>query len=198
MIALLASGPSLCASDVNRLKGRCDVMAISDVWRLVPWARYLYSCDQRWWQHHDYAKSFRGERWTQEQPHRTWPQEARRHGINVIRSVNKPGLSTTPGLVHTGNNSGFQALNLAVLMGYRTILLLGYDLCAHSGKTHFFGDHPPGLQRNSPYALFRRSFESASSQLDELGVRVVNCSRVTTLRCFEMGDLDEELSYGSA
>lgn len=41
----------------------------------------------------------------------------------------------------TGCNSGFCALQLAVLLGYTHIYLLGYDLVASRGLTHYHGGY---------------------------------------------------------
>ena len=49
-------------------------------------------------------------------------------GINQLKSVAQPGLSRTQGVIHQGKNSGYQALNLAYLLGAKRILLLGYDM----------------------------------------------------------------------
>jgi hypothetical protein len=45
---LVASGPSLCPSDVDRVRGRARVIAVNDGYRLAPWADVLYACDRRW------------------------------------------------------------------------------------------------------------------------------------------------------
>lgn len=105
-------------------------------------------------------------------------------GIRVIRSAAQPGISTDPERIHTGSNSGFQALNLAILGGASRILLLGYDMQESGGKSHWFGDHPGTLKRTSPYAVFRKAFEDAADQIARLGVEVINCSRETSLTCF--------------
>lgn len=185
-VAILATGPSLHRNDVDQLKGQFPVIAINDAWRLAPWADILYACDERWWTHYNFVPGFRGEKWTQNQGRRSWPLEANRNGLNVIKSRNAPGLSFIEGLIHTGYNSGFQALNLAVLWGYKRIILLGYD-CSDIG--HFFGEHPPPLRKKSPYSLFRKSFIESAPQLKEAGIEVVNCSRQTTIQCFKREEI---------
>lgn len=113
--------------------------------------------------------------------------------INVIRSAPQAGVSVDPSLIHTGSNSGFQALNLAILAGASRVLLLGYDMQATGGKSHWFGDHPGSLNRTSPYAVFRKAFEDAADQIARLGVEVINCSRETSLMCFPRVALSDAL-----
>lgn len=74
-----------------------------------------------------------------------------------------------------GGNSGFQAVNLAYIMGAKTILLLGFDMFG----THFFGKHPPKLDVMSPFRNFIESFASIKKD-----VEIINCSRQTALDCF--------------
>jgi hypothetical protein len=74
-------------------------------------------------------------------------------------------------------------MNIAVLMGVSRVLLLGVDLSDRHG-THWFGDHPPGLQKRSPYATFIRAFTTAAPVLAGMGVDVINCSESSALTCF--------------
>jgi hypothetical protein len=190
-VAIVASGPSLLKSDVDKLKGKVRVIAVNDSWRLCPWADVLYAADRAWWQHHAYVKQFEGERWTQQQGHIAWRQEATDAGLDIVVSAHKPGVSFDPSIIHTGNNSGFQALNLAVLFGATKILLLGIDCAIIDGKTHWFGDHPGKLKKNSPYAVFLRAFKFASTGLASAGINVVNCSQQSALTCFQRGCVDD-------
>lgn len=187
-VAILASGPSLASESLNALRG-LPVIAINDSWRKYPDAEILYACDPPWWKHHGGVPEFMGEKWSQHKGPASWPAEAAAMGISVIRSASQSGVSTDPERIHTGSNSGFQALNLAILGGARRILLLGYDMQETGGKTHWFGDHPSTLKRTSPYAVFRKAFEDAADQIASLGIEVINCSSQTSLMCFPKSDL---------
>lgn len=192
LVVLMASGPSLRLSPVEALAG-LPVLAVNDSWRRFPAAEILYAADAPWWKHHDWARGFAGERWTQHRGPRDWPAEAAANGLQVIRSAPAAGVSVDPALVHTGSNSGFQLLNLAVLGGARRIALLGYDMGPSDGLSHWFGDHPGQLNKSSPYAVFRRAFDEAAPQIEALGVEVINCSVQTSLTCFPRADLLEIL-----
>ncbi|HCZ48509.1 MAG TPA: hypothetical protein DCZ11_05850, partial [Gammaproteobacteria bacterium] len=58
----------------------------------------------------------------------------------------EPGLSASPLRIHQGGNSGYQALNLAVLLGAERVILLGYDM--HGG--HWHGRHGGRLNNPEP------------------------------------------------
>lgn len=74
-----------------------------------------------------------------------------------------------------GGNSGFQAVNLAYILGAKTILLLGFDMFGD----HYFGKHPSVLDVASPFKKFIESFETITKDIE-----IINCSRMTNLNCF--------------
>lgn len=193
-VVLIASGPSLTPDDVDYVRGKCRVIAINDSYRLAPWADALYACDSPWWQHHHGCHDFPGQKWTQAYgvlAARRDPASARRQ-LNVIEKYDllsvcgafAKGLSLCPSLIHYGGNSGFQALNLAVHFGAKRIVLLGFDMRPSGGKSHWFGNHPPGLQRHSPYTEFISAFEGAVDDLTRAGVEVINCTPHSALQSF--------------
>ena len=100
-----------------------------------------------------------------------------------------------PGLLHTGNNSGYQAIGLAVLLGAARILLLGYDMSRTGGKSHHHGDHPSGLNNPTGEQLQRyaAAFETLPPDLDRLGIECINCSRETALTCFPRARIEDVL-----
>jgi len=188
-VAIVASGPSLQNANLDALEA-VPVIAVNDNWQKVPFAQILYAADGPWWQHHKGVPGFEGERWTQNRGRpRDWATQAARMGLTVIRSVNRPGVSTASNLIHTGGNSAFQAMNLAVIAGANRILLLGCDM---TGK-HWFGEHPKSLRKPSPYGRFRRAFEEAAPQLKQLGVRVINCSPISRIQAYPKMTLEEAL-----
>lgn len=192
---ILGSGPSLSQTDIDYARGHdhVKVIAVNDTYRLAPWADFLYSSDRAWWEQNNMAPEFRRTRYTQDRNNRTWLADVKRRGMMVLHGENLDGVSTTPGTIHLGGNSGFQAMNLAVLFGATRIILTGFDMLAHDGKTHFFGIHKAPLRDDSPYPLFRQSFVKAAPQLSAMGIDVVNCTRVTALQCFRKSTMRAEL-----
>jgi hypothetical protein len=107
----------------------------------------LYGCDGNWWRTHDGCAAFRGERWsTHDTGNNDKRETVKAYGVRVVEG--KPGdtFSTNPAVIHYGNNSGFQAVNFALLSGARRVVMVGFDMKG----THFFGDHPKGLKRGDP------------------------------------------------
>jgi len=100
-------------------------------------------------------------------------------------------LSSTPGLIHHGKNSGYQAINVAYLLGCTRIILLGYDMKG-GPEAHFFGLHPEGLRRCPDYGKFVAAFRSIDP--DEYGIEIINCTPGSALDAFPKRPLDEVLN----
>lgn len=162
---------------------------MNDAWQLAPWADVLYACDGRWWAaKRPPSRPAAPALWvSQDEP------ACARYGLAYTPSSNLPGLCTTPWTLHQGSNSGFQAVNLAYHFGARRILLLGFDMQKTGGKSHWFGDHPFGLQVPSPFATFIKHFGPLAEDLKNTGVEVVNCSAHTALTCFPRASIQDAL-----
>lgn len=155
----------------------------------------LYSCDAKWWDVHADCDGFAGEKWSSHGgvDSNGKIETAEKHGLNLVGGADAEGFSLDPSVIHFGSNSGFQAINLAILFGAKRILLVGFDMTAGNGKAHFFGDHPPGLIQNRNYERFIPAFNAAAKRLPR-GVEIINCTPNSALRCFPMADLIDALS----
>lgn len=162
---------------------------------MAPHADHLYACDARWWEHHgvEVVEKFAGRRWTHDKmvPDPEQHAVAKRFGIEMQRGVDAPGLGRT--MIHFGSNGGYQAINLAYLLGAGRIILLGYDMQRTGGKAHWFGDHPGVLNSGSAYTDWIGNFRRLAKDLATEGVEVINCSRETALDCFPRMTIAEAL-----
>lgn len=193
-IIIIATGPSVTLDQVRecllaRQLGRTHLMGISDTYSIFgDNLDHMYSCDPAWWDYHiKWVSHVEAVKWTQ------CKTSAESYNLRHIPGGNGEGLSTKANFIHYGSNSGFQALNLAYLIGYRRIILLGYDMRVDKGKAHFFGDHPGKLNRNSSYGNFAKRFELASKQQKQLELEIINCSPGSALNCFTKMNLTEAL-----
>ena len=89
-----------------------------------------------------------------------------------------------------GGNSGFGALNLAVLKGAKRIVLLGYDFRfpAH----HWFPAYPWGTtqDKSAMYRHWANQFAYSVPVLDRLGVKIWNASPKSLVEAFPKIALD--------
>lgn len=191
----MATGPSAKDVDLESGKGAARFLAIKDGWQLCPWADLLYGCDHAWWEHHRGVPQFKGPRaaydpLTIAKFGKTYPF----HKID-IESAHHRMLFGKTGTVGWGGNSGFHAINLAIQFGAKVILLVGFDFCIHHGL-HFFGAHRYGA-RPRPNARTAENWVSVldgeAPALEQLGIKVLNCSPISALRAFPKMSFKEAL-----
>lgn len=157
-------------------------------------ADHLYAADAHWWHYHinDINCGFAGQRWSCDPPGNTnWcTHDPEEWGINVLQCrIAEKGLSTDPDYVHSGGNSGYQAINLALHRQATRVILLGFDLHCHSGKSHWFGDHPERFVSNTKYERFIAAFRTIKPK--KYGIEILNCSRQTALDAFPRHNLED-------
>jgi hypothetical protein len=182
----VGSGPSLLQADVEYAHAKgAKIIAVNDAYLFAPFAVALMASDGAWWIHK--KPEFAGLRFALD------PAAARVAGVTVLKNTGTDGIELDPAGLKTGRNSGAAAVNLAVHLGAKRILLLGYDMDADKKRSHFFGHHKFPLRDGSPYQLFRETFKHQVGPLSQLGIEIVNCSRRTALKCFPCRPLEQEL-----
>ena len=149
----------------------------------------MYACDLTWWRVYfpEVSRTFRGEKWT--------VGAAARDAFDLhwVYGLDRPGLSRDPTFIHTGRNSGFQAIGLAALFGAARIILLGFDMQRTGGKSHWHGDHPRSLGQGDHYSRWAAAMNQLAKDAAAAGIEIINCSRKTALQCFPQRDLEETL-----
>ncbi len=187
-VVCMASGPSLTQADADVCRGRARVIVVNDAWRLAPWADALYGAGH-WFRHYKGVPEFAGLTFGIE-GNAGYPK-----GAIVLRNTGREGLERDPSGLKTGANSGHQAIGLAVHLGARRILLLGYDCQRGATGHHFFGNHPQALNQTSDalYLEWRRNFGTLVAPLAQLGIAVVNCSRRSALPYWPRLSIDQAL-----
>lgn len=192
----IASGPSLTREDVEAVRGRARVIVVNNNIQIAPWADVLYAADAGWWKW-----ATRGQSPMEAFPallkahaglkYSVTSQAARYHCVTVLGRGPSEGLSLDPTKLCLGANGGYQAINLAVLLGAARIVLLGYDMqLGPKGQRHWHRDHPSG-SFNAPLQNFRQKFPTLVEPLQRAGVEVINCSRQTALTCFPRQSIED-------
>jgi hypothetical protein len=194
-----APGPSLTPASVEacrlaHARGTHRIVAVQDAYRLMPWSDILYGCDPSWWKLHTGCPSFAGEKWsTHEKDTNDKTEAAGLYGLRVVAGKQGHGFSMDPAVIHYGMNSGFQSVNLTILLGVVRVVLVGFDMRTSGGKRHFFGDHPRPLHNSGQYATFISNFDRAARMMHP-GVSIVNATPGSALKCFPMVPLADALS----
>lgn len=159
----------------------------------------LYACDAKWWVVYgeEAARTTNGEFWSSCDVgggHRNgnqflvWDKVADvvMARLNLIEVADDCGLCTKPGRIHSGGNSGYQAMNLAFMWGAAKIVLMGFDFQRTNGKAHNHGNHEGGLTNlTNDLEAWRGRMIPMAADLRSKGVRVINASRETAITCIE-------------
>lgn len=195
--AVIASGPSAKKANIAALKGKLKVIAIKEVaFDLCPWADVAYGCDAAWWVHRRGLPDFKGVKVSWAGSVRTQFRDV--HLIEIRKD--RPGtpgkqwvneiLTDEPGVIGSGDNSAFQALNLAVQFGANRVMLIGLDLAGE----HYYGRNSWFRAGNPDKAQFERCrkwFTENAGLLEKLNVDVVNVSPSSTLTCFRRATIEQ-------
>lgn len=191
-VAIIASGPSTAKVNIQSLRNRIHVIAIKRTVELCPFADMVYGCDAAWWQSVQGLPDYKGLKvsWREGGAQ----QFADVHPVDIEKTTDRL-LFDRPGVVGSGGNSGFQALNIAVQAGARGILLIGFDMSDRSGA-HWYGRNN-WINANNPtddnFRRWQKSFEIAAGQLKARDIQVFNASPASALRCFEKKTIDAAL-----
>lgn len=159
---ILASGPSMNQELADYVRGKAKVIAVSDTFRLAPWADALVSNDRHWWEVNEDAQGFAGLKFCS-------------HALRDVEEFRQH--------VHIGRNSGLMAMFVAKNLGASKIALCGFDMQG----SHFFGPHT-GTLKNTSEKMFRthiRQFDGFS------GCEVVNCTQGSRLTRFPFARIEE-------
>lgn len=166
--AVVATGQSLKKEDVDYLRGRCCVAAVSNAFELAPWADALISHDGKWWQAYPEALKFTGRKFCR----------------NMVDGTEQfiPPIS--------GCNSGLMAMCVAKMLGAKRIILVGIDM--HG--THYFGRHHRTYKMGKVEVELNNTtanrFKRHLLQFKVFqGPEVVNCNPESALQQFPFGVL---------
>jgi hypothetical protein len=106
----------------------------------------------------------------------------------VSRPVTHDGLCDDPTMV-CGFDAGTSAVNLAVHFGATEIVLLGYDMV---GGRWFNGEIPHYLPQppESMFQIHMAPLPAIAADAARKGIRIVNCSPISRVTCFERQPLE--------
>lgn len=151
----------------------------------------LFAMDRSWWRRYiqDVRVNFRGDLLTSsEATHRAM----RIPRVPTVRTLD--GISPQRNSIVTGGNSGYCAVQVAMLYGAKRVLLLGYDMGHADGQTHWHGDHPQGLGNRGQFDKWIPRFNALGPLAAERGVEIINCSRATAITGIPRLPLEQALA----
>ncbi len=116
--------------------------------------------------------------------------------IKRMRRTNRPGLSKKPDTINWNYNSGAAAIDFAVKVGVKRILLLGFDMKPfEDGRTHWHEGYQNYLKptREQVFTRFLKVFPKLAIDLKHRGVEVLNVNPDSALEDFKKVSLKDVL-----
>jgi hypothetical protein len=213
MIAvILGTGPSLTKDQLDHVyqaqqAGKCKVFGMNHIWQDFPTLDVFMACNLEYYDYYwDRGLKYTPcQKWTWHKP------TADKYQINHVEGIWADGFSKDPNYIHLGHSSGFQAPGLAYNLGYRKLVLLGYDMGYapdYDGKArqvgskprHYFdgGEYPAPLQHWPSVKVKNGVFIELIEQFEKVkeinpDVEIINCSPGSYMTCFPIMDIKEAL-----
>ncbi len=188
-VYIIGGGPSLKGFNWNLLKGK-KTIAINKAIQFYPNADVVYWTDGRF---HDWFKDeiskFKGLKYT------ITPRENFIEGVSLLKRGIKFGLETAPNALAHGNNSGYAAINLAIHLGAKKIILLGYDMSNSGKESHFHDGYKVNATSEKIYTThFLPGFSVLKESIKGMNIKILNASSESKLKTFPIITIDEALS----
>ena len=196
---IIATGPSINDATLNLCAhSGLPLFGMNHVWKYLN-VDYFMSCN---YQYYDVYWN-KGLSETRSIKY-TWDlTTARKYGINYIKGKWADGFSKEKNVIHYGHSSGYQLPGLAYSLGFRKLLLVGYDMNYGEGydgynkltikPRHFFGEYPSELQHwpKQPFTEIIRLFETVKTLNPD--VEIINCTPGSAMKCFPIMRLEDAL-----
>lgn len=188
-VYLIGGGPSLRSFQWERLRGK-KTIAINKAVKFWPEADAMYWTDGRIWTWiKEEIKSFKGMKFT------IAPQ-AYPDDVHLLGRGMKYGLETSLNMLAHGNNSGYAAINLAIHLGAKRIILLGYDMGNDGKVSHFHEGYPVNATGENIYKnQFLPGFEILKGELMSRNIQIFNACPTSKLNAFKKITIEEALAF---
>lgn len=215
-VFIIGGGPSISKVNLSLLRGK-RIIAINSAFEDVPFADFCYFMDGKWFEWNQ-AKlvHFSGVKITSDESYKdlSWVKFLKPKGNRLGLSIDDPGE------ICRGTNSGYGAIDIAVKLGGKRIVLLGYDMRPVSDDPAMDARIRATLEEESPsfeglrfthnyharhqrkvdpiiykntYMAKGKGFDSLIAPALELGVEILNATPNSALKDFPIIDLKDVL-----
>lgn len=121
------------------------------------------------------------------------------NGIKFLNQDPKKrqGISTNISTVAWNGNSGAAAISLAVHLGVKKIVLLGFDMNLDSqGSSHWHSEYEVRNRKQSPFAKHLQGFPAIARDAKNMGVDIINANPNSAIHEFPKKSIKEIIEDG--
>lgn len=191
---IVGTGPSVATLPLHLAAHSAKCIVVKSAWKFADWADVLYGIDKGWWLANRGARQFKGLKVTPS------PTAARVFGLRQVKTKLGAKLILDPkgtlgcGLRDGGGHSGWQAINLAVQLGARRIVLAGFEM-----QGQRFNSGEAGVARLDAKRIdrWRQEMDDAAGAFTEIGCEVINATPQSRLSAYPYQDLEEVFAWRS-
>lgn len=188
---ILGGGPSLSIVPFDQLSGK-RVIAVNQAYTTGHWDALFFGdagseAKPGWFEHNEQALLDWGGLVVTKRH-----QYANRSWVRVAKCDSRDGLSDTPGVLNWNRSSGACAITLAIALGARRVILLGFDGKLVNGRQNFHDEYAkwkltkPTERHYS--IVYRLGFSAIAKALPKRGIEVVNATPNSALDMFPIVD----------
>lgn len=193
-VIIVGTGPSLKGFDFEQLRGLGWVLACKESMFSLPFADAIFGLDIPWMRaRHDYL----AERAKTCEVYLSAPGQ-RLHlfrnvpGAIYLRRLRSSNMFTMdPGAIECGANSGFGAINLALIKRAKTIFLFGFDysggakIAEHYNQERYDEREAWGNGVTNYFPRWAQHFDETVPQLKRMRVDIFNASPDSNVTAYE-------------
>lgn len=184
------TGPEVYSHYMEPIHGE-HVIVVNDGYRLGSWPDICFFGDHGWYRVHRMHLA----KWPGLKVSCSPALRENQDGIKHLRRDpgHKVGLSENPSRVAWGFNSGASAINLAVHLGVRRVVLLGFDMAWPDGKSHWHQGHGNEDRPLPNYSKWMKGLDVMAKDAARLGIEIINASSESSIEVFPKVRLMEVL-----
>lgn len=178
---IIGGGPSLLATDLSVLEGNgAKIIAVNHAFTRIR-SDVVFSGCRNW---------LRAHAWVLSQLDAyvitTCPYDTGLDFVKVARHRTRPlGLSRNEKWLLWNFSSGACAVDLAVHLGAKKIVLFGFDMRKIAGRTNWHTEHKTSIDdKYNPYDRFLLPWPSIARDAKSRGIEILNATPGSALRAF--------------
>jgi len=195
-VFIIGGGPSINDMDLNQLR-ELNTIICNTGFMAFPWAKVMYFGDCKvhtwisWEDGGRYAEGF--DNYTGLKVS-CCPDTLRDSRIHTLYRRRR-GLTDEPRTVGWNCNTGASAVNLAMHLGAKKVVLIGFDLQQINGKSNFHNyNFIPDEDPISIYKKFMNFWPYVKESAEKFGLEIVNTTLNSKLDLFPFVKLEDVLS----